>query len=184
MASLNAYSYYFQTSNDVVEILQFLKDENLLDKFMFFDRNATVDYLEDFTAGNWLLNFIAKENLDDNLDFEDELDDKGAKKVSETIKSEALKLFDRDWSTVVTDDKSFVCFNLNLDQFEEMDRKIRLKMMNAECDIFGNGESDKINCNYWWIKEQEIKGKQLREYRIKEIVEAEGFSIIEPYQFK
>ncbi|NHI94496.1 MAG: hypothetical protein EAX96_18540 [Candidatus Lokiarchaeota archaeon] len=177
------YAYYFQTIGDVVEIIEFLKKENLLDRFMFFDRNAAVDYFEDYTAGNWLLAFTSTDNLDDNLDFEDEIEDKNGKKITKDINQRILKSFNQDWKTVMTDDKVFVSFNVELDRIEEIDGQIRLKMMNAECDIFGTASSSDINCNYWWIQEQEIEGKQLREDRIKEILQDQGISIVEPYNF-
>ena len=176
------YAFYFPAVGEVVEIIEFLKKEGL-DRFMFFDRDAVVDYFEDYTAGNWLLAFTSSENLDENLDFEDECEDKSAKKVADNIKHLVFEAFDKDWKTVMTADKVFVSFNANLNQIEETDGKIRLKMMNAECDIFGNGNSNEINCNYWWIQEQEIEGKQLREDRIKEIVQNEGLSLVDPYSF-
>ncbi len=177
-----SYVFYFPAIGEVVEFIEFLKKEGL-DRFMIFDRNAVVDYFEDYTAGNWLLAFTSSENLDDNLDFEDELDDKGGKKVTEDVKKRISESFDKDWKTVMTDDKVFVSFNANLNQIEEIDGKIRLKMMNAECDIFGSGNSNKINCNYWWIYETKVEGKQLRTERIKEIVTDEGLSLIDPYSF-
>ena len=182
MTSPNIHAFYFPAVGEVVEILSFLKKEGL-DRFMFFDRNAVIDYFEDYTAGNWLLVFTSSENLEDNLDFEDECEDKGAKKVADDVKKRVAKAFDKDWKTIMTDDKVFVSFNADLDQIEEIDGKIRLKMMNAECDIFGNATSNLLNCNYWWIQEQEVEGKQLREDRIKEIVQGEGLNLVDPYSF-
>jgi len=179
---MTLFAYYFPAVGEVVEILDFLKKEGL-DRFMFFDRNAVVDYFEDYTAGNWLLAFTSSENLDDNLDFEDEIEDKSGKKAKNDVKQRISEAFNKDWKTVMTDDKVFVSFTANLDQIEEVDRKIRLKMMNAECDIFGNGKSNEVNCNYWWIYETQVEGKQLRTDRIKEIVTNEGLSLVDPYSF-
>ena len=182
MTSSNINAFYFPAVGEVVEILEFLKKEGL-DRFMFFDRNAVVDYFEDYTAGNWLLAFTSSENLDDNLDFEDEIDDKGGKKVKDDVRERIAKAFDQDWKKVMTPDKVFVSFAAALDQIEEVDRKIRLKMMNAECDVFGSGKSNEINCNYWWIYETKVEGKQLRTDRIKEIVMNEGLKLVDPYSF-
>ena len=182
MTSSHMYAFYFPAVGEVVEMIDFLKKEGL-ERFMFFDRNAVVDYFEDYTAGNWLLAFTSSEYLEDNLDFEDECEDKGAKKAADDVRQRVSEAFSKDWKTVMTEDKVFVSFSANLNQIEEVDRKIRLKMMNAECDIFGNGKSNKINCNYWWIQEQEVEGKQLREDRIKEIVQDEGLSLVDPYNF-